>query len=81
MTAILLVIFFGLFGWIYTIKKSAGKFIVGFFVLFGIFCIYLMWSSIFILWILPIVGFAFWLWAVIDMGIKPDTFFTEYPNG
>lgn len=80
MTAVLLVIFFGVFGWIYTIKKSAGKFIVGFFVLLGLLTIYGLWSSIIILGLLSLAGFATWLWALIDTGTKSDKFFTEYPN-
>lgn len=79
-SAVLLVIFFGIFGWLYTVKKSAGKFIVGFFVLLGIFSIYLMWSNVIILFMFYIASFAMWVWAIVDIAIKPEIFFTEYPN-
>ena len=81
MSAILLVIFLGLFSWLYTWKKSASKFLVSFFVLLGILIIYSMWSSIIILWLLSFASIAMWLWALIDTAIKPDSFYTNYPNG
>ena len=81
MSAVLLVIFLGLFGWLYTWKKSASKFLVSFFTIFGIYLIYTLSEWFILLWLLPVAGFAMWLWAIIDMAIKPDSFFTNYPNG
>jgi len=80
MSAVLIAIFLGIFVWIYTIKKSAPKFIVGFFVPFGIFSIYLMTDLIFFMWLFFLAGFAMWLWALIDTSIKPESFFENYPN-
>jgi len=80
MSAILIAIFLGIFAWLYTIKKSASKFIVGFFVPFGIFSIYLITDLIFFMWLFFLASFAMWLWALIDMAIKPETFYANYPK-
>lgn len=79
-TAILLVIFFGVFGWLYTIKKSAPKFIIGFFVLLTLYSTYLITEFIFFLWLFFLSCFAMWLWALIDTSSKPDSFYENYPN-
>jgi len=80
--AIILAIFFGLFSWLYTYKKSAKKFWIA----LGILMLFI------ILYFTPIpgwflissfsylLGFGFWLWAVIDTSIKPDSFYENYPN-
>ena len=81
MSAILLVVFLGLFGWLYTWKKSAAKFLTSFFILLGIWGIYGMWSSIIILGLIYLAGFATWVWAIIDTAMKPESFFTNYPKG
>jgi len=80
MTAIFIVVFVGPFAWLYTVKKSAPKFIIGFFVPFAILSIYLMTEFIFILFLVLLACFAMWLWALIDTAIKPDSFFKNYPN-
>jgi riboflavin transporter FmnP len=80
MSAVFLAIFLGIFAWLYTIKKSAAKFIVGFFVPFGVFSIYLMTNLIVFLWLFFLASFAMWLWALIDTAIKPETFYTNYPK-
>jgi len=87
MTAVLIAIFFGLFVWIYTIKKSASKFIVAFFTLVGIIFLYsiisqfeLYFLSILLLVLFFIAAFATWLWALIDTSIKPYSFYENYPN-
>ena len=80
MSAVLLAIFLGIFAWLYTIKKSAPKFIIGFFVPFGIFSIYLMTDLIFFIWLFYLASFAMWLWALIDITIKPESFYANYPE-
>jgi len=87
MTAVLIAIFFGLFTWIYTIKKSASKFIVALFTLLGLINIYwitsefeLYFISILFLSLFFLAVFATWLWALIDTAIKPDSFYENYPN-
>ena len=81
MSAVFLAIFLGIFAWLYTIKKSAPKFIIGFFVPFGILSIYLMTDLIFFIWLFYLASFAMWLWALIDTAIKPESFYVNYPKG
>lgn len=80
MSAVLLAIFLGIFAWLYTIKKSAPKFIIGFFVPFAMISIYLTFELIFFLWLFFLASFAMWLWALIDIAIKPESFYTNYPK-
>lgn len=87
MTAVLIAIFFGLFAWLYTIRKSTPKFIVAFFTLVGIIFLYsiisqfeLYFLSILLLVLFFTTTFATWLWALIDTSIKPDSFYKNYPN-
>jgi len=87
MTAVLIAIFFGLFVWLYTIRKSASKFIVAFFTLAGIVVLYgiisefeLYFLSMLLLVLFFIATFGTWLWALIDTTIKSESFFVNYPN-
>jgi len=80
MTAILITIFLGIFVWLYTIKKSAPKFIIGFFVPVAILSIYLMTEFVIFLFIFFMACFAMWLWALIDTSIKSESFYENYPN-
>ena len=81
MSAILIVIFVGPFAWLYTIKKSAAKFIVGFFVPATMLMLYGWTELIFFIFLSLLAYFAMWLWALIDIAIKPETFYTNYPKG
>jgi len=38
-------------------------------------------SGMLLFFIILIVCFAFWLWALIDRSIKRDEFYSNYPNG
>jgi len=80
MSAVLLAIFLGIFAWLYTIKKSAAKFIIGFFVPIAILAPYIYMEWIFFLFLFFIACFAMWLWALIDIAIKPESFYTNYPE-
>jgi len=87
MSAVLIAIFFGLFVWLYTAKKSAAKFIVAFFTVLGILIIYyytlefeLIFLATLFLFILIAAIFGTWLWSLIDTTTKPESFFTNYPN-
>lgn len=81
--AIVLAIFFGLFAWLYTYKKSAKKFWIAFGILLLFIILYYTpipgWFFISIFTYL--FGFSSWLWALIDTSTKPDSFFENYPNG
>ena len=64
--ALLLAIFFGPFTWIYTYQKDAWKF----------------WLNIGLSIVtLGLYGIVAWIWAIIDVSIKPDEFYIDYPNG
>jgi hypothetical protein len=86
MSAVFIVIFLGLFVWLYTKKKLASKFIIAFFTLLVLFILYFLtldllpFLSVFFLSLLFLAIFSTWLWALIDMAIKPESFFTNYPN-
>lgn len=64
-TAVLLAVFLGLFTWCYTYKRDAWKFWVN------------LGLSLATLGIFIIVS---WIWAVIDVAVKPDSFYSNYPN-
>ena len=64
--AILLAVFLAFWTWVYTYKKDAWKF----------------WLNL----VLSIVTLGFWsivawIWAIIDVSVKPQEFYNNYPNG
>ena len=63
--ALLLAIFLSFWTWIYTYEKDSWKF----------------WLNL----ALTIVTVGFWgvvaeIWAIIDVAVKPDSFYINYPN-
>jgi hypothetical protein len=62
--AVILAIFFGVFAWLYTYKLDAWKFWLNLVLLFVTFGIW---------------GFGAWLWAVIDVSVKPQEYYTQFP--
>lgn len=82
MTAVIMVVFLGFFGWLYIYKCSASKFWIALSIVCFLLILYgITGGSTIINGLQFFVGFGTWLWAVIDTGTKPDIFFTNYPNG
>jgi hypothetical protein len=64
-TAVVLVVLFGLFGWLYTYQRDAWKFWVN----LGLAVVTLgFW------------GIAAWVWAIIDVSVKPSEWYAGFPN-
>lgn len=67
--AILLAIFLGFWTWLYSYQRDAWKFWVGLVLnIVGLF-----------LFALPNIGV--WIWAIIDVAVKPQQFYDQFPNG
>jgi hypothetical protein len=83
-SAVILTILFGLFGWLYTYKKNKVKFWVALAIVIFLLIIYLATAELVIgALILPffyVVSFGLWLWALLDNALKPNSFFENYPN-
>jgi len=74
--ALWLVLFLGFFSWLYTIRKDWWKFLISlaiFFILF--FVIRRNETAAFI------IGAIIYLWPVIDVTIRKESFYENYPNG
>jgi hypothetical protein len=65
-TAVLLVVFFGLLGWIYTYQRDSWKFWLN------------LALSIVTIGIWAIVA---WVWAIIDIAVRPSEWYEAFPNG
>jgi len=65
-TGIVLAVLFGMFGWLYTYKRDAWKF----------------WLNL-AMTVLTIGfwGIVAWVWAIIDMSVKPSIWYDRFPNG
>jgi hypothetical protein len=63
--AILLAVFVGFFAWLYTYRKDKWKFWLN----LGLSIITLS------LW-----AFVAWIWVIIDVAVRPESFFRNYPN-
>ena len=65
-TAIVLVVLFGVFGWLYTYQRDNWKF----------------WLNLGLAVVtLGIWGLVAWVWAIIDMSVRPSEFYESFPNG
>ena len=65
-TAVVLVVLFGLFGWIYTYQRDAWKF----------------WLNLGLTVVtIGLWGLVAWIWAIIDVAVKPGPFYESFPNG
>lgn len=67
--AILLAVFLGFWGWLYTYKRDAWKFWL---------CLGLTVTVSWILLFLPVLGFH--IWAIVDAARKPQQYYDYYPN-
>lgn len=65
-TAILLAVFLGFWTWLYTYKKDAWKF----------------WLNLALSIVLLIIAYPLvaWIWAIIDVAVKPESFYKNFPN-
>ena len=67
--AILLAIFLGFWTWLYSYQRDTWKFWVGLVLnIVGLF-----------LFMVPNIGV--WIWAIIDVAVKPQQFYDQFPNG
>jgi hypothetical protein len=65
-TAVVLAVLFGLFGWLYTYKRDAWKF----------------WLNLALTVVtIGIWGLIAWVWAIIDMAVRPSHWYEQFPNG
>lgn len=77
MVAVLLAVFLGFWAWIYTYHKDAWKFWVNLGVLAALIALILPTFFMSLLF-LPFAAFGSWLWALIDVAIKPDEYYSDY---
>lgn len=76
--AIVLVIFFCYFAWLYTYKRDLRKF----WIVFSVTLVLVLISRFTALYNLSYyVSFPVWIWVLIDVCIKPKSFYTNYPKG
>lgn len=71
-SAIILVILFGFFGWLYIYKRSAIKFYISLAII--------IIASYFLGYFSSILYGGIWIWALIDVSIKSSSFYKNYPN-
>jgi hypothetical protein len=65
-TAVILVVLFGLLGWIYTYQRDAWK----------------LWLNLALTVVtIGIWGLVAWVWAIIDMAARPSAWYDTFPNG
>lgn len=65
-TAVVLAVLFGPFAWIYTYKKDAWKF----------------WLNLVLTIVtIGIWGLVAWVWAIIDLAVRPSHWYERFPNG
>ena len=69
-TSVLLAVFLGPWAWLNTYKRDSVKFWIGLVVggLLAIPTFFISWSAVH-------------LWAIIDVCIKPESYYTNFPNG
>ena len=73
--AILLAIFLGGWTWVYTYKRDAWKFWLSLALHLTLFNP--VWT--FLLLFLPNIGL--YIWAIVDVAVKPQQFYDHYPFG
>jgi len=65
--AVLLAVFLSFFTWLYTYKKDAWKF----------------WTNFglnFVFWWTVVMPLASWIWSIIDVAVKDETFYRDFPS-
>lgn len=73
--AVLLAIFLGGWTWVYTYKRDAWKFWLTLALNLTIF------NPLWTVFVLLLPNLALYLWAIIDVAVKPRQFYDNYPNG
>jgi hypothetical protein len=73
--AVIFAVFFGCWTWVYTYKRDAWKFWLSVALSLTLFNPLWTWLLLF----LPNFGLHFW--AIIDVAIKPQSFYDNYPHG
>ena len=64
--AVLLAVFLGFWTWLYTYQRDAWKF----------------WLNLGLTVVtLGFWGLVAWVWAIIDVCVKPESYYTNFPNG
>ena len=68
--AVLLAVFLGIWTWVYTYKRDAWKF----------------WLNLGLMIPLTLLTLGFWvivpwIWAIIDVAVKPSEWYQNFPNG
>jgi hypothetical protein len=71
-TAILLAVFLGFWTWVYTYKTDKVKFWVGL-----ASCLLIVVPVVGLIWVF--LGIR--IWAIIDVCVKPDGYYQQFPNG
>lgn len=67
--AVLLAVFLSFWTWIYTYKKDAVKFWIGLVAGLGLGFL-----------TMGITAVIVWVWAIIDVAVKPESFYQQYPR-
>jgi hypothetical protein len=70
--AILLAVFLAFFTWLYTYKRDAWKFWLAFALTLTVFNPIWTWIILF----MP--NFGIWIWAIVDVSVKPRSFYETY---
>ena len=65
-TALLLAVFLSFWTWCYTYKKDAAKFWTGLLI-----CIFLFW-----IFFIPVI--IVWIWSIIDVASKDNTYYNNF---
>ena len=73
--AILLAVFLSFWTWLYTFDRDKQKFWIGLGVGIG--------SALlgFVLLVPFLFPIGIWIWAIVDVAQKPDTFYSRFPTG
>lgn len=94
--AIILAVLLGLWSWLYTYKKDYKKFwiFLGLFLFVMTLDLISYWHSLQYYhlgneltnsqgwqWTLYFISFSAWIWALCNSIIRPENFYTNYPNG
>lgn len=75
MAAVIMIILFGFFGWIYTYGRSAEKFWIAFTIL-----VFLVLTSYYLSDFILLFTIGIWIWPLIDVSSKSSSFYENYPN-
>lgn len=71
--AVLLAVFLSFWTWLYTYQRDATKFWVG----LGVSIVSIPLTLVFIGFL---GGIGIWIWAIVDVAVKPPEFYSSYPR-